>query len=68
MNKLEVEVSLLRIEPDTVVIDGGVMLYKIHWPTDGPSKHMVDGEEKYIRKIFLKPDVFLKSIVIWHQV
>lgn len=30
MNKLEVEVSLLRIEPDTVVIDGGVMLYKIH--------------------------------------
>ena len=42
MSKLEVEVPLLGIEPNTVLIDGGRMLHKINWPTDGLVKDLVE--------------------------
>ena len=59
MNKLKAEVSSRDIESDAVLINGELMLYKLHWPTDGLVKDLVDGEEKYIRKIIPKSNVFL---------
>ena len=64
MSKLEVEVPLLGIEPNTVLIDGGRMLHKINWPTDGLVKDLVKEKEKYIRKIIPKSDLFLILITI----
>ena len=64
MSKLEVEVSLLGIEPNTVLIDGGRMLHKINWPTDGLVKDLVDEKKKYIRKIIPKSDLFFILIAI----
>ena len=60
MNKLKVEESSRSIHPDTVVIDGGGMLHsKIHWPSNGLVKDLVEGVEKYLRKIITHSDVFL---------
>ena len=59
MNKLKAEVSSPNIESDAVLINGELMLYKLHWPTDGLVKNLVDGAEKYIRKIIPKSNVFL---------
>ena len=58
MNKLKAEVSSWSIDPNAGLIDGGI-LAKLHWPTDGLVKDLVDGEEKRIRKIIPKSDVFL---------
>ena len=57
MNKLKVEVSSHGIQPDTVLIDGGRMLPKIYWPTDGLVKYMLVGAGRYIRKIIPKSNV-----------
>ena len=35
MIKLKAEVSSCGIEPDALLIGGGGMLHKLHWPTDG---------------------------------
>ena len=59
MNKLKAEVSSCSIEPDALLFHGSEMLHKLHWPTGGLVKDLVDGVEKYIRKIITKPDVFL---------
>ena len=60
MNKLKVEESSRGIHPDAIVIDGGGMLHsKIHWPTNGLVRDLVDGIEKYLRKIINTSDVYL---------
>ena len=52
MDKLKVEESSQGIHTDTVVIDGGRMLHsKIHWPSNGLEKDLVEGIVKYLRKI-----------------
>ena len=54
------EVSFCSIEPDAVLINDDRLLHKLHWPTDGLVKDLVDGAEKYIKKIIIpKSDVFL---------
>ena len=58
-NKLRAEVSSCSIEPDRLLFHDRGMLHKLHRPTDGLVKDLVDGVEKYIRKIIPKPDVFL---------
>ena len=58
-NKFRAEVSSCSIEPDRLLFHGRGMLHKLHRPTDGLVKDLVDGVEKYIRKIITKPDVFL---------
>ena len=59
MNKLQAEVSSCSIEWGGVLIYGGGMLHKLHLPTDGLVKDLVDGGEKYIQKIIPKSDLFL---------
>ena len=43
MNKLKVEDSSRGIQFDSVIIDGGGLMHKVYWPTDGMVK--VDGVE-----------------------
>ena len=57
MNKIKAEVFSHSMKPDAVLIDSGGMLHKLHWLTDGLGKELVDGTEKYIRKIIPKSAV-----------
>ena len=41
MIKLKAEISSCSIEPDALLIDGGRMLHKLHWPTDGLVEDLV---------------------------
>ena len=41
------------------MIDGGGLLYKIYWPANGTVSDLVDGLEKYIRKLNAEADVFI---------
>ena len=59
MNKLNVEESSRGIQFDSVIIDGGGLMHKVYWPTDGMVKYLVDGVEKYIKKFIFDSDVFL---------
>ena len=59
MKKLKIEESSRCIKPDATVIDGGGMMYQIHWPSNGLVKNLVDGIEKYVRMIMLNTDVHL---------
>ena len=59
MNKLKVEESLRGIQFDSVIIDGGGLMHKVYWPTDGMVKYLVDGVEKYIKMFIFDSDVFL---------
>ena len=61
MNKLKAEVSFL--EPDAVLIDGCGMQHELHWATDGLVKDLVDGAEKYMRKIFLIVDRYMPDSI-----
>ena len=51
MNKLKVEESSRCIKPEVTVIDGGGLLYQVHWPSDGLVKDLVDGIERYVRRL-----------------
>ena len=59
MKKLKSEQSSRGIRFDAIVIDGGGLLYKIYWPAYGTVSDLVDGLEKYIRKLNAEADVFI---------
>ena len=59
MNKLKSEQSSRGIRFDAIVIDEGGLLYKIYWPAYGTVSDLVDGLEKYIRKLNAEADVFI---------
>lgn len=59
MNKLRVEVSSRGIEPETIVIDGGGMLHRLYWPSNGTVNDLLDVAEKYIMKQLNESNVYL---------
>ena len=59
MKKLKVEESSRCIKQEATVIDGGGLLYQVHWPSNGLVKDLVDTIEKYVRDIMVKSDVHL---------
>ena len=59
MKKLKSEQSSRGIRFDAIVIDEGGLLYKIYWLAYGAMSYLVDGLEKYIRKLNAEADVFI---------
>ena len=59
MNKLKHEQSSRGFSFDAIFIDGGGLLYKIYWPSNGTVGDLVDGLEKYTRKLNADADVFI---------
>ena len=59
MKKLKSEQSLRGIRFDAIVIDECGLLYKIYWPAYGTVSDLVNGLEKYIRKLNAEADVFI---------
>lgn len=59
MKTLKVEESSRCIKPDATVIDGGGLLYHVHWPSNGLVQDLVDAIEKYVRTIMNYTDIHL---------
>ena len=59
MNKLKHEQSSRGFSFNAILIDGGGLLYKIYWPSNGTVGDLVDGLEKYTRKLNADADVFI---------
>ena len=59
MNKMKIEVSSRGVNPASILIDGGGLLHKVHWPTGGAVRDLVDGIERYIRKMLTSSDVYI---------
>ena len=59
MNKLKHEQSSRGSSFDAILIDGGGLLYKIYWPANGTVSDLIDGLEKYTRKLNADSDVFI---------
>ena len=59
MNKMKVEQSSQGVYPTSILIDGGGLLHKVHWPTGGAVKDLIDGIERYIRKLIPCSDVYI---------
>ena len=56
---MKIEVSSRGVNPASILIDGGGLLYKVHWPTGGAVSDLVDGIERYIRKMLTSSDVYI---------
>ena len=59
MNKMKVEESLPGVYPTSILIDGGGLLHKVHWSTGGSVKDLIDGIERYTRKLIPCSDVYI---------
>ena len=59
MNKMKIEVSSRGVQPDSILIDGTGLLHKIHWQTDGLVSDLVDGIERYVRKMLVSSHVYI---------
>lgn len=59
MNKMKIEVSSRGVHPDSILIDGAGLLHKVHWPTDGLVSDLVDGIERYVRKMLVSSHVYI---------
>ena len=59
MNKMIVEQSSQGVYPTSILIDGGGLLHKLHWLTGGAVKDLIDGIERYIRKLIPCSDVYI---------
>ena len=59
MKYSKVEESSRCIKPEATVIDGGGLLYQVHWPSNGLVKDLVDGIERYLRMIMINTEVHL---------
>ena len=56
---MKIEVSSRSIYPDSILIDGTGLLHKIHWQTDGLVSDLVDGIERYVRKMLVSSHVYI---------
>ena len=59
ISKLKVKESSRCIRPKATVIDGGGLLYQVHWPSDGLVRDFVDGIERFVRMIMINTEVHL---------
>ena len=59
MNKMKIEVSSRGVHPDSILIDGAGILHKVHWTTDGLVSDLVDGIERYVRKMLVSSHVYI---------
>ena len=59
MNKMKIEVSSRGVHPDFFLIDGGGLLHKVYWPTGGLVSNLVDGNERYVRKMLVSSHVYI---------
>ena len=59
MNKMKVEESSRGVYPTSILIDRGGLLNKVHRPTGGAIKDLIDGIERYIRKLIPCSDVYI---------
>ena len=59
-NKLKVEVSPECIpKPTDIVIDGGAMLWVVHWPSNGTVKDNINNVLEYIERRLRQANVYL---------
>ena len=59
MNKMKVEESSRGVYPTSILIDRGGLLHKVHRPTGRAIKDLIDGIERYIRKLIPCSDVYI---------
>ena len=59
-NKLKVEVSPECIpKPSDIIIDGGAMLWVVHWPSNGTVKDYINNVVEYIERKLKEANVYL---------